>query len=208
MQLYYFETPNPRKPCAVARHLDIPVEYVRVDLMKGEQKSPDYLAINPNGRVPTLVDGKVHLWESHAIMIYLAQKAGSDLWPSDPTQQIDVIRWLQWDTAHFSRHAGRLLWENFVKQALGMGKPNAAEVADATQFFHVFAQVLEDHLEGRSHLVGEGLTVADFAVASFLPTAAEAKLPLADYPEIRRWHDGMLQLPAWRDPWPAARKAA
>lgn len=208
MQLYYFETPNARKPCAIARLLDLPVTYHRVDLARGEQKSPGFLAINPNGKVPALVDGDVKLWESHAIMAYLAHKAGSPLWPSDPVRQIDVVRWLQWDTAHFSRHAGRLFWENYVKQAFGLGPPNPAEVEDATRFFNDFGRVLDRHLQGRDHIVDGGVTIADFGVASVLPTAAEAGLPLQDFPEIRRWHDGLMKIPAWRDPWPEVRKAA
>lgn len=208
MDLYYFETPNGRKPCAIANLLEIPITYHRVDLTRSEQKAPAYLALNPNGRIPVLVDGDVRLWESHAIMIYLAQKAGSPLWPSDPVSQADVIRWLQWDTAHFSRHAGRLLWENWVKPAFGMGEPDSAEIEDAKIAFKQFAAVLEQHLKGRTYLVGDRLTVADFGVASFLPMAADADLPLSEYPQIRRWHDALMKIPAWRDPWPHLNKAA
>lgn len=68
MKLYYFETPNARKPCAVAKYLGSPVEFVRVDLTRHEQKQPAFLAVNPNGRVPALEDGDFKLWESHAIM--------------------------------------------------------------------------------------------------------------------------------------------
>ena len=208
MDLYYFETPNGRKPCAIARYLEMPMTFHRVDLTRGAQKSPEFLAVNPNGRIPVLVDGDFSLWESHAIMIYLAQKSGSELWPSDPARQADIIRWLQWDAAHFSRHAGRLLWENWVKPTFGMGAPSQAEIDDAKSFFRQFAAVLEDHLKGRAHLVGEVLSVADFGVAAFLPNAADADLPLADFPEIRRWHDTMMKIPAWREPWPQIRKVA
>jgi glutathione S-transferase len=92
MKLYYFETPNPRKPCAVAKYLNSPVEFVRVDLAKGEHQSTEYLAINPNGKVPALSDGDFNLWESHAIMAYLATKADSELWPQDNARQIDILR--------------------------------------------------------------------------------------------------------------------
>ena len=83
MKLYYAEVLNPQKACAVARHLNSPVEFVAVDLARGEQRQPDFLAINPNGKVPALTDGDRSLWESNAIMAYLAEKAGSDLWPHD-----------------------------------------------------------------------------------------------------------------------------
>jgi glutathione S-transferase len=203
MQLYYFETPNPRKPCAVARYLGLPVEFIRVDLTKGENKTPDYLAINPNGKVPALKDGDTSLWESAAIMCYLAQKAGSDLWPTDPMRQIDVLRWLQWDTAHFARHGQTLLFENAIKGMFGLGETDTKAVDEALEFWRRFAGVLDRHLKDRDSLVGDGLTVADFAVGSLLPTADLAKLPLADFPEIVRWHDRLMELPAWRDPFPA-----
>lgn len=208
MELYYFETPNGRKPCAVARYLGLPVTYHRVDLVRGEQKKPEFLAINPNGRVPALVDGDTRLWESHAIMMYLAQKAGSPIWPSDPARQSDVVRWLLWDTSHFSRHAGRLFWENYVKAAFGLGEPSPMEIEDAEKFFNDFARVLDRHLQGRDHVVDGGLTIADFGLAAMLPTAAEARLPLEPYAEIRRWHDGLMQIPAWSAPWPQVRRAA
>lgn len=203
MKLYYSETPNPHKPCAVAKHLKVPIEFVRVDLGRGEHKQPDYLAINPNGKTPALEDGDVRLWEAHAIMAYLAQKAGSDLWPDDPLQQIEIIKWLNWDTAHFSRHAGRLWFQNFFKGVIGMGDPDQAEIDDAMGFFRQFAGVLNDHLEGRDHVACDRLTIADFGVATFMPRWREAGLPLDDYPQIGRWRDRMAGLDAWTNPWPA-----
>lgn len=202
MKLYYFETPNARKACAVAKHLGSPVEYVRVDLASGENRTPDYLAINPNGKVPALENGEVKLWESPAIMCYLAHKAGSDLWPQNSASQIDAIRWLNWDTAHFSRHAGRLFWERYIKPTFGLGETNADEVEEAEGFFKQFAGVLNDHLKGRNYILGDKLSVADFAVASFLPTAAQAELPLDGFDEIKRWHGKMMEIPAWAEPYP------
>src|SRR5262245_62627503 len=114
MQLYYFETLNPRKACAVARYLNSPVEFVRIDLSKGEQKSPQFLAINPNGKVPALRDGGLRLWEANAIMCYLATAAGSELWPSDTAGQIDLVRWLSWNRQHFSPNSGRPYYHNLM----------------------------------------------------------------------------------------------
>lgn len=208
MKLYYFETPNPRKPCAVAKYLNAPVEFVRVDLRQGEQKAPEFLAINPNGKVPAFTDGEVRLWEAHTIMIYLAHKTGSDLWPSDPIKQIDVLRWLNWDTAHFSRHGGQLYFQNYIKELAGMGSPDEAVVEESLEFFKQFAGVLDGHLEGQDYVAGDSLTVADFGVATVLPDAEKAKLPLDGFANIARWHDSMMALPAWSDPWPAAQSAA
>ncbi|HVI88304.1 MAG TPA: glutathione S-transferase family protein [Dongiaceae bacterium] len=199
MKLYYCETLNPRKVCALARHLDLPVEFVRVDLKTGEHRKPDFLAINPNGKVPVLQDGDWTLWESNAIMCHLAKRAKSDLWPEDE-RQIEVMRWLYWDTNHFTRHGGSLYFENLVKPALGMGAPDEAAVKQATNFFHNFAGVLDTHLKGRDFLVGNRLSIADFATAVCLPYAEGAKLPLEPYAEIRRWHAGLEKLPAWQKP--------
>src|SRR3546814_2544213 len=107
MKLYYAETLNPRKACAVARYLGSPVEFVRVELRKGESRQPAFLAKNPNGHVPVLETAEGTLWESHAIMCRLAADAGSDLWPRDD-RQIDVLRWLAWYSEEFRRHAGGL----------------------------------------------------------------------------------------------------
>ena len=202
MKLYYAESPSPRKACAVARHLNAPVEMVPVDLAAQEHKSPDFLAINPNGKVPVLVDGDVQLWESNAIMCYIAMRMESDLWPQDD-RQIDVVRWLNWEAAHFSRHAGALYFQNFIKPSFGIGSPAPVVVEEATAFFLQFAGVLDDHLRSRSHLVGDALTIADFAVAATLPTANVARLPLAGFANIDRWHGALDELPAWRDPFPA-----
>ena len=207
MRLYYAETLSPRKACAVARYLDSPVEFVRVDLAKGEQRGPAYLAVNPNGKVPTLTDSDTSLWEANAIMCHLAHKAGSDLWPSDE-RQTDVIRWLSWDASHFSRHAGRLYFEHIIKRRFGIGAPDPAEVEEATGHFRQFARVLDDHLRGRECLVGNSLTIADFAVAVTLPYADEAKLPLGDFPEVERWHARLWELPAWREPFPRVAERA
>lgn len=207
MKLYYFETLNPRKACAVAKYLNSPVEFVRVDLGKGESRKPEFLAINPNGKVPALTDGDTRLWEADAIMGHLARAAGSDLLPGD-ARQIDVMRWLSWSSQHFTRHAGNLYFQHIIKPKFALGAPDAKEVEEATGYFKQFAQVLNDHLRGRKYLVGDALTVADFAVGITLPYAAEAKIPIGGFSEIERWHARLNELPAWREPFPAPKTAA
>jgi len=208
MKLYYFETINPRKACAVARYLDSPVEFVRVDLGKGEHKAPGYLALNPNGKVPTLTDGDAKLWEGNAIMAHLARKAGSDLWPGDGDRQIEVTRWLSWNADHFTRHAGMLYFQHIIKPAVLQREPDPQAVEEATGFFRQFAAVLNDHLQGRKYLLGDTLTIADFATAITLPHAEKAQIPYRDYAEVARWHDRMNDLPGWREPFPVAKTAA
>jgi glutathione S-transferase len=207
MKLYYAETLNPRKVCAVARYLNLPIEFSHVDLGKGENRTVAFLALNPNGKVPVLEIAGRTLWEANAIMCYLARTAQSDLWPHDE-RQIDVIRWFNWSSEHFSRFAGRLYFEHVIKPALGMGGPDVAAVEEANGFVRKYASVLDAHLRGRKYLVDDRLTVADFAVAATLPYADKARLPLEGFAEIERWYARLNELPAWRDPFPVAKTAA
>jgi glutathione S-transferase len=203
-QLYYFETINPRKTCATAKHLGVPLEYVKLDLRKREQRGAEHLARNPNGKVPVLVDGDMKLWESAAIMAWLATRAGSDMWPArDPERLVDVLRWVHWDAAHFSAKAAVFYGQRVIRPRLGLGATDEAAIAAATPAFHDAAKVLDTHLAGREFVAGRTVTIADFCLAAALPYAEEADLPIADYTQIRRWHDRLMQIPAWRDPWPA-----
>ena len=208
MKLFYMETLNPQKACAVAKYLNSPVEFIRIDLAKDEHKNPAFLAINPNGKVPTLEDGATKLWEADAIMCHLARRAGSDLWPSDADSQIEVVRWLSWSANHFTRHPGSLYFEHVIKPMFNLGPPDAKAIDEAVPFIRRFGGVLNDHLRGREYLVGDKLSVADFSVGITLPYAEWVKLPLDDFPEIVRWHAKLNELPAWREPWPSAKARA
>lgn len=206
MKLDHFEVLNPRKACAVARHLDAPVQFVRVDPKRGEHRSGAFRAMNPNAKVPVLVDGDRVIWESGAIMCHLAERAGSALWPRD-ARQVDVVRWMLWDAVHFSQQTGTLYFENIIKAWVGADAPDAAAVAAATEAFRRLARVLDDHLADRDYLVGDTLTLADFSVAAGLPYAEAARIPLAEFPAVARWHARLEALPAWRDPFPAVAEA-
>jgi glutathione S-transferase len=151
-------------------------------------------------------DGRT-LWESNAIMAHLAREAGSDLFPTD-ARQIELIRWVSWGSQHFHRHASLIYFENLVKPLLGIGEPNRTAVEEAGGFVRKFGAVLNDHLKGRSYLLGDTLTIADFAVGACLPYATDAKIPLEGFTEIARWGDRLNELPAWRDPFPAIKAAA
>jgi glutathione S-transferase len=201
MQLYYAETIHARKVCAVAKYLGSPVEFVRVDLTKGEQRKPDYLAMNPNGQVPLLRDGDRLLWESVAIMCHLSDEAGAELWPHDG-RQIEVMRWLLWDANHFTRHTQRFYFENIVKPAALNAQPDSAELAEALKFFRVFAAILDNHLRDRSYVVGDMPTIADFALSCALPYAERAQIPLEGFDAIDRWHKKLAAIDAWRDAYP------
>jgi len=202
MKLYYAETLNPRKACAVAKYLNSPVEYVRVELTKGAHKNPEYLAMNPNGKVPTLVVSEDFvIWEADAIMAYLARFAGSDLLP-EGDKQIEVMRWLSWGTQHFTRHGGSLYFEFCIKPWIGLGDADPAAVKSSQEQFRLFAKILDEHLANKKFLLGDQLTIADFSVGVTLPYAKKAQIPLSEFPNVARWHDRLNELPAWRDPYP------
>lgn len=202
MKLYYAETTNSYKTCALARLLEIGVTFQKVDLAKGEQRSEAFLAINPNAKAPALTDGAASIWESNAILCYLAMKARSPLWPGDE-RQIDIIRWFGWSSEHFCRFAGQLYFEHVVRETYGLGEPDAQAVEEALGYFRKYAAILEAHLHSRKYLLGDDLSVADFATATVLPYAARAKLPLDEFSAVRKWHDRLMEMPAWRDPFPA-----
>jgi glutathione S-transferase len=207
MKLHYFETINGRKACVAAKHLNAPVEFVRVNLGKNEQAAPAYLALNPNGKVPVLETETGSIWESNAIMAYLARKMGSDLLPTDD-RIAEVIRWLAWSSEHFNRYASRVYFENLVKQHFNIGPADAAMVEEANGYIRKYGAILNEHLKGRRYVVGDALTIADFAVGAALPYATAARIPLDGFAEIARWADRLNELPAWRDPFPATKAAA
>jgi glutathione S-transferase len=201
MKLYYSDILSSWRACAAARYLNAPVEYVYLDFAKGEHKSPAYLAINPNGKVPTLVKGERITWEADAVICQLSDDMDAGLWPHD-SRQIDVIRWFSWNAQHFMRAGGTLYFENVVKRRFRIGAPDPAVVQEALDEFRRWATILDNHLADRSWLVGDSLTVADFTVAAALPFADDAELPLSGFANVRRWNDRLNELDAWREPYP------
>jgi glutathione S-transferase len=209
MKLYGFPfSDNTWKVRSVAAHIGIVLDDQLVDLSRGEQRTPDYLALNPTGRTPTLVDGDFVLWESNAIMQYLASRKPNALWPDDARTRADIARWQSWQLAHWSAEACRpLVFERLVKAFFNLGPSDAAVVAKATEAFHRDARVLEAQLAKLPYLAGTGVTLADFSVAAPLFYAEKAELPLTPYPHIRDWFARVSSLPAWRDTAPAAAAA-
>jgi glutathione S-transferase len=201
MKLYYADLLSARKACAVARYLKAPVEFVYLDVAKGEHKTPAYIALNPNAKVPTLVKGDRITWEADAVMCQLSDDMGAALWPHD-ARQIDIVRWFSWNAQHFTRAGGALYFENIIKQRFRIGLPDQKVVEEEQNEFRRYAAVLSDHLRSHKWLVGDALSVADFSVAVALPCAKDAQIPLHEFSEIRRWHDQLNEFEAWREPFP------
>jgi glutathione S-transferase len=200
MRLHHFpHSNNAIAPLAVVHHLALPVELVTVDLLKGEQKTAAFTALNPNQRMPVLEDGDFVLWESNAIAQYLAaQRSESGLWPAEPRAQADVARWQFWQTAHFGPACLVYVFERVVKRVARLGPADEAAIARAEPELHACAAVLDGRLRGRPWVTGERLTVADFALGAWLVHARPAGLPLDGYPEIVRWYAALAALPGWQ----------
>ena len=200
MKLYYNPlSPNVRRARLTAAVLKLELEEKLVDFSKGEHKSPEYLKLNPNGAVPTLVDDDFVLTESRAIQQYLASKRPeSGLLPRDEAARADVSRWQFWDAAHFSPQLGTLAFEKIIKAMMGMGEPDTVKVQDALTNFRRFAEVLEQRLKGKSYVVGNALTVADLALASSLMYATQTEVPVADFPNLQAWFARITALEGWK----------
>jgi glutathione S-transferase len=199
MKLYGFPpSPNTRKVQAVAAHLGIAVEFQLVDITKGQSRTPEFLAINPGGRTPALVDGDFTLWESNAIMQYIAGNKPNTLWPEGARARADIARWQFWQVAHWHEGCAGFLWENMVKKFLGLGETDAAALKKAEAAFHRDAAILDAHLGKNQFLATGTLTLADFAVGAYLHYAVAAKLPWEGYKNIQAWYARIETLPAWQ----------
>lgn len=196
--LHYSRNLNPRVAVAVARYLDAPVIYVRSSPRDPKHEAA-FRAINPNALVPILVEAHRTLWETDAIAHRLSELAGSDFWPTD-VRIAEMIMWLSWSAHHLNRAAGDLYFERVVRPTFSNERAPPAAIEEALREFRDHAAVLDAQLEGRTWLVGNRISYADFRVATALPFADAAGLPLAEFPRVKRWHDSLLAIDAWRAP--------
>lgn len=192
-------SPNSRRVSLTVRQAGVPCEEVVLDFSKGEHKAPEFLAINPNGMVPALVDEDLQLFESRAMMQHIALKnPESSLFPSDDRVRTEIARWQFWDASHFARALGDLAFEKLLKPMMGIGEPDQAKVDDAMSRFGRFAAVLNAHLDGRTWLASDALTLADLTVAASMTYALPCQAPVADYPHLSAWFDRIRELDAWK----------
>jgi glutathione S-transferase len=199
MQLHTFVgSPSGRKVEAVINHLNLAVDIRYHDFFTGELKRPDYLALNPNAKVPTLVDGSFVLWESDAIMQYLADRSDdTTLFPRDLRRRAEVVRWQFWANIHFNRAFGTLAFETVAKPALNIGAPNAAAVATAQADLAQFAPVLDGHLKGREFMVGEAMTLADYAIIRTENYQTKIPFDWSPFPNLNAYFERMRRVEAW-----------
>lgn len=196
--LYFSRNPNPRLAVAVARHLQAPVTFEwAAPLAPGQAEK--FLPLNPSLRLPILAEDGGSLWEADAIACRLSQMQGSDFWRSGADLP-DMIRWVSWARDHFMRACDMVHFERGTKPRYSLGPLDEAMLAEGMALFHQSAAVLETQLRQRDWLLASGLSYADFRMATFLPFNDVARLPLADYPAVAAWHQRLMSLPAWADP--------
>ena len=199
MKLYSMQLSNNcRRVNATLQHLGVDCEVIEQP-MSG-LKTPEFLALNPNGKVPLLVDGDFKLWESRAAMQYVAsKKPGSVFWPSDPRLQADIARWQFWEAAHLSRGTGAYAFEKLFKKLFMKQEADPAALAAGEKEWHSWAPILNGQLETRKFVVGEHLTLADFSVGACFSYAEASGLPMDRYSHIKAWLGRLAEVPAWKN---------
>ena len=182
-------SPNALRVRAVAQELGIALDIVEVDLRKGENRSEAFLALNPNAKVPVLVDDDFVLWESRAINAYLASlKSEQGLYPEDPRKRAIVDQWSYWQATHLGPAMQRVAFERLLKSKFGMGEPDEKALEGPLKDIAQFLAVLDENLSDKDWVAGE-LSIADFAVASTFVYRKGSNISLESAPHVSRWID-------------------
>ncbi|MBI4784144.1 MAG: glutathione S-transferase [Oscillatoriophycideae cyanobacterium NC_groundwater_1537_Pr4_S-0.65um_50_18] len=189
IQLYGHEVSgNCYKVRLLLELLKVEYEWVKVDLMKGEQKSPEFLALNPFGQVPLLVDGEVKLADAQAILVYLARQYGGDAWlPSEALPLAQVIRWL-------STAAGEVRQGPENSRLYYLFGVTNINIERAHQKAAFILTQLDTHLSTHTWLEFERPTIADIAIFPYVALARDGKIDLDSYPHVLAWIDRIKQL--------------
>jgi len=176
-----------------------PCECVNVDFVQGDHKKPEFLAKNPNGKVPVMEDGGYVLWESPAMLVYLAGKyPEKNMLPNDNKGRTEALRWMFWNASHFESAVSRVAMETLIKPTMMKQAGDAAAAAAATADVHRFAPVLNGQLEGKQWVVGATFGIADIALATTVELAQMAGVKLDAYPHITAWFNRVTARPSWK----------
>ena len=191
---------NGRKVLAVSRELGLNAEIHIVNVYRGEGRTAEYLAINPTGKIPTLVDGDFVLFESNAILIYLAEGYGnSRLWSADLKARSRIAQWLFWESAHWQPSLTALLSEQVGHRLLPQAIPRPRSAPDwHSASLQPLLMRLETALSADAFLTGALPTIADFAVAGMCTYLRVAEFPFHDFPAISRWYARIDAFDSWR----------
>jgi glutathione S-transferase len=194
-------SPHARKVRLLAAELDIPLNKVAVDPRIGETRTREYLDLNPNGRVPTLEEDGFALWESPAILKYLAAKRPDrGLAGGDAKTAAHVDQWICWWVGGPEAAMDAIAWEIIIKpKVLNQPGNDPGILADAHARLNRFLPVLDKQLEGRDYVLGP-LTVVDFLMGPRLDTApATLKFDIGGYDNINAWLKRLRAKPYWQD---------
>jgi len=196
MKLYHFPSPNPQKVTFALKELGLDCELVPVDLVKEEQRDPTFLAANPFGRVPVLVDGDLTLPESQAILAYLGEKTGR-LWPATPAGRANALKWLFFLSQHIMPPAGEVALRIRAKV---LGIPlDEATVARGEKALPAALTVLEDQLGKTKWLIGAEFSLVDCAYCPILNVVEKAGFGLSGFPKLSAYLDACRARPAWHE---------
>ena len=196
MKLYHFPSPNPQKVHFALLELGLECDIVPIDLLKGEQRASEYLAINPNGRVPVLIDGDLTLWESNAILAYLGEKTGK-MWPASAVGRADALRWLFFLSAHVGPPVVDLVRNRFVVKFFD-GKPDEDAIARAEKALPDVIGIVEGQLAKNQWLLGDNFTLVDCAYAPVINVTEKAGFTLQEFPKVRAYIDAIRSRAAWQ----------
>jgi glutathione S-transferase len=193
MKLYGFGPTRSLRALWALREVGADFEFVPVNLLAGEHRSPEFLRINPAGKVPVLVDGDLVLNESAAIVLYLAEKyPDKGLLPRDPRLRADAYRWVLFAMTELEQPLWRIAKNSFLYPE---DKRQPSDVALAREEFVDMARVLDRHMQGREFIVGDRISIADCVTAYLMDWANEIGL-LEGLPNLRAYLDCMYERPA------------
>ncbi len=178
------------------KELGLPFHHVPTDFLQGGTRTPDFLRINPNGRVPVLVDDDRAIFESLAINLYLARKYGGPLAPADPWEEGQAMQWSFWAVTEVEKLLLLAACNRFL-----FPEPDR-DPAEFQQMAHRLDRpfrVLDAHLAGRRHVLGDRFTVADLNIAAMMSLVPLAGFPVDDYPHMAAWLADCLERSAAAD---------
>lgn len=192
IKLYTAPTPNGRKISIALEEMGLAYEAILVNIGKDEQFAPEFLKISPNNKIPAITDGDFSLFESGAILIYLARKSGKLLPPEGTGEYWRVMEWLMWQMGGLGPMLGQA--HHFLKY--NQGKSDYAETRYHTEAKRLYG-VLDKHLEGRAFIVDE-MTIADIAIWPWASRYEWHQINLNDFPNVKRWYVALAQRPAFQ----------
>ena len=187
---------NVQKVMWAMAELGLEYEHLEVGGRFRGLETPQFLALNPNGRIPVLEDNGLAIWESHTIIRYLAATYGAgSLWPSDPRVRSLADRWMDWMLATLQPEFMKLFW-GFFRTPEKHRNVKLIEAA-MTQCEKHFA-VLDAHLQGRAFVAGENFSMGDIPVATSLYRYFEMGISIPELPNVCAWYEGLSARPAYR----------